>query len=75
MNSIFHDKLDEFDVIIYIDVILFYFVLAEEHTKHLKYMFYKNLKIVNFMWNTPKANLWVWRWIFWDMCCFLTILS
>jgi hypothetical protein len=70
MNSIFHDKLDEFDVIIYIDVILFYFVLAEEHIKHLKYMFNKSLKIVNFMWITPKASLWVWRWIFWDMCCF-----
>jgi hypothetical protein len=29
MNFIFHDKLDEFDVIIYSDVILFYFVLVE----------------------------------------------
>jgi hypothetical protein len=30
----------------------------------------KSLKILNFMQIAPKASLWVWRWTFWDMCCF-----
>jgi hypothetical protein len=57
MNFIFHDKLDKFDIIIYIDVILFYYKLAEEHIEHLKYMSNKSLKILNFMQIAPKASL------------------
>ncbi len=37
MNSIFHDKLDEF-VIIYIDDILMYSKFAKEHTTHLEFL-------------------------------------
>jgi hypothetical protein len=36
MNSIFHEKLDEF-VTIYIDYILMYSRIVEEHAKHLEY--------------------------------------
>jgi hypothetical protein len=36
MNSIFHEKLDGF-VIIYIDDILVYSKMMEEHAKHLEY--------------------------------------
>jgi hypothetical protein len=35
MNSIFHERLDEF-VIIYIDDILVYFKIAKEHAEHLE---------------------------------------
>jgi hypothetical protein len=37
INSIFHEKLDEF-VIIYIDDILMYYKTAIKHVKHLKYV-------------------------------------
>jgi hypothetical protein len=40
MNSIFHDKLDEF-VIIYIDNILVYSKSAKEHARHLKFVLHK----------------------------------
>lgn len=40
MNSIFHEKLNEF-VIIYIDDILVYSEIVEEHAKHLKYVLNK----------------------------------
>ncbi len=37
MNSIYHEKLDEF-VIIYIDDILLYSKSADEHATHLKFV-------------------------------------
>jgi hypothetical protein len=37
MNLIFHKKLDEF-MIIYIDDILVYFKMANEHVEHLEYV-------------------------------------
>jgi hypothetical protein len=37
MNSIFHEKLDEF-VIIYIDDILVYTKTTKKHVKHLEYV-------------------------------------
>ncbi len=40
MNSIFHEKLDEF-VTIYIDYILMYSRIVEEHAKHLEYVLSK----------------------------------
>ncbi len=40
MNSIFHEKLDEF-MIIYIDDILMYSKTMEEHDKHLEYLLSK----------------------------------
>jgi hypothetical protein len=40
MNSSFHEKLDEF-VIIYIDDILVYPKIIEEHAKHLEYVLSK----------------------------------
>jgi hypothetical protein len=40
MNSIFHEKLDEF-VIIYIDDILVYSKIIKEHVEHLQYVFNK----------------------------------
>jgi hypothetical protein len=40
MNSIFHEKLDKF-VIIYIDDILVYSKIREEHVEHLEYVFSK----------------------------------
>ncbi len=43
MNFIFHEKLDEF-VIIYIDDILVYSKIVEEHMKHLEYLLNKLLK-------------------------------
>ncbi len=36
MNSIFHEKLDEF-VTIYIDDLLMYSKIVEEHAKHFEY--------------------------------------
>ncbi len=36
MNSIFHEKLDEF-VTIYIDDLLVYSKIVEEHAKHFEY--------------------------------------
>jgi hypothetical protein len=49
MNSIFHEKLDEF-IIIYIDDILVYSKSAKEHATHLKFLlqkFKKNKLYVN----------------------------
>jgi len=49
MNLIFHEKLDEF-MIIYIDDILVYFKMTEEHAKHLEYVlskFHENKFFVN----------------------------
>jgi len=49
MNSIFHEKLDEF-MIIYIDDILVYFKMTKEHVKHLEYVlskFHENKFFVN----------------------------
>jgi hypothetical protein len=43
MNFIFHEKLDEF-MIIYIDDILVYSKIVEEHMKHLEYLLNKLLK-------------------------------
>ncbi len=40
MNSNFHEKLDEF-VIIYIDDILVYSKIVEEHAEHLEYVLHK----------------------------------
>ncbi len=40
MDSIFHEKLDEF-VIIYIDDILVYSKTTKKHAKHLKYVLNK----------------------------------
>jgi len=40
MNSIFHEKLNEF-IIICIDNILVYFKSMEEHVKHLKFVLQK----------------------------------
>ncbi len=40
MDSIFHEKLDEF-VIIYIDDILVYSKMAKEHAEHLEYVLSK----------------------------------
>jgi hypothetical protein len=40
MNSIFHEKLDEF-MIIYIDDIIVYSKIAEEHTNCLEYVMSK----------------------------------
>jgi hypothetical protein len=40
MNSIFHEKLNDF-VIIYIDDILVYSKVMEEHVAHLKYVLNK----------------------------------
>ncbi len=40
MNSIFHERLDEF-VIIYIDDILVYFKITKEHVEHLEYVLSK----------------------------------
>ncbi len=40
VNSIFHEKLDEF-VIIYIDDILVYSKISEEHTNYLEYVMNK----------------------------------
>jgi hypothetical protein len=40
MNSIFHEKLNEF-MIIYIDHILVYFKIVEEHVEHLEYVLNK----------------------------------
>jgi hypothetical protein len=59
MNFILHDKLHEF-VIIYIDNILVYSKLVEEHIKHLKHVL-KNLRDNNLYVN----NKWVhafWKW-------------
>jgi hypothetical protein len=36
MNSIFHEKFDEF-VTIYIDDLLMYSKIVEEHAKHIEY--------------------------------------
>jgi len=49
MNSIFHEKLDEF-IIIYIDDILVYSKSAKEHATHLQFLlqkFKKNKLYVN----------------------------
>jgi len=43
MNFIFHEKLDEF-VIIYIDDILVYSKIVEEHVKRLEYLLSKLFK-------------------------------
>jgi hypothetical protein len=40
MNSIFHEKLDEF-IIIYIDDILLYSKMAKKHMEHLEYVLSK----------------------------------
>jgi hypothetical protein len=40
MNSIFHEKLDEF-IIIYIDDILLYSKMVKKHMEHLEYVFDK----------------------------------
>ncbi len=40
MNSIFHEKLNEF-MIMYIDHILVYFKIVEEHVEHLEYVLNK----------------------------------
>jgi hypothetical protein len=40
MNSIFHKKLNEF-VIIYIDEVLVYSKIVEEHVKHLEHLLSK----------------------------------
>ncbi len=54
MNSIFHNKLDEF-LIIYIDGILIYSKSAKEHAKHLEYILQK-LKDNNFYANKAKSE-------------------
>jgi hypothetical protein len=41
INFIFHETLDEFMIIIYINDILVYSKIAEEHAKHLKYVLNK----------------------------------
>ncbi len=51
MNSIFHEKLDEF-VIIYITDILLYSKFVEEHTTHLEFVlqkFKKNKLYINWV--------------------------
>jgi hypothetical protein len=40
MNSIFHEKLDEF-IIIYIDDILLYSKMVKKHMEHLEYVLNK----------------------------------
>jgi hypothetical protein len=40
MNSIFHEKLNKFNII-YIDDILVYFKIVKKHTKHLEYVLFK----------------------------------
>jgi hypothetical protein len=44
MNSIFHDKLNEF-IIVYIDDILIYFKFVEKHVEYLEYVLEKQNKI------------------------------
>ncbi len=41
MNFIFHEMLDEFVIIIYIDDILVYSKIAKEHAEHLEYVLSK----------------------------------
>ncbi len=60
INSILHDKLDEF-VIIYIDDILVYSKFVQEQVKHLKYVLKKlrdNKLYVNNKW---VHELWKWK--------------
>jgi hypothetical protein len=61
MNSTFHEKLNEF-MIIYIDDILVYSKIVEEHVKHLKHVLSK-LQKKNSLLTRRKMNLLKKRWI------------
>ncbi len=68
MNSIFHNKLNEF-MIIYKDDILVDSKFTKEHATHVEFMLQKFKKNKLYI-NRAKNEKWVQKCIFWDMYSF-----
>jgi hypothetical protein len=67
MNSIFHERLDEF-MIIYIDDILVYSKIAKEHAEKSEYALSKLRENKLFVNGTKNESLGR-RWSYWGISC------
>jgi hypothetical protein len=65
--ELFHETLDEF-MIIYVDDILVYSKIIEEHVEHLEYVLNK-LHETNSLPTERKMNLPRRKWTSWDISC------